>query len=251
MATSPLSQASLYPKGSNSQSGVQFQFNPKNIKVSHGATITELAPVKSGTNDAQTANSSPGVDSNLTTSQTLDKLGHTSLRLPDLMFDGSKVLANCGQLMLWSYPYAATGQGAGQATPLVLQELIFSWGKFQLGANTKIGSNIPVVITKVDVSYERFDNGGTPIRATVTLDLQVKSDNPLAQNPTSGGLPSRRGHVVVSGETLPGIALASYGRPGEWRSLAEANQLDDPLRVRPGSVLYLPARDELANRRPA
>jgi nucleoid-associated protein YgaU len=50
---------------------------------------------------------------------------------------------------------------------------------------------------------------------------------------------------VVEGDNLQSIATAGYGSPGRWRALAEANDIDDPLRVRPGEVVYLPNDDEL------
>jgi nucleoid-associated protein YgaU len=45
---------------------------------------------------------------------------------------------------------------------------------------------------------------------------------------------------VVAGDSLASIAYAEYGDAGSWRRLAEANDIDDPLRVRDGAVLHIP-----------
>ena len=43
-----------------------------------------------------------------------------------------------------------------------------------------------------------------------------------------------------SGDTLAGIAAGLYGRPAEWRRLADHNRIDDPRRLAPGRVLEVP-----------
>ena len=41
------------------------------------------------------------------------------------------------------------------------------------------------------------------------------------------------------------LATRAYGNPNAWRVIAEVNGIDDPASIRPGDVVYLPARDEL------
>jgi hypothetical protein len=251
-ASQSLVKAALYEKDQTAADGVTFQFNPKSIKIVHGASTGELGVRESDTTDqgSPTTSVQPGSTS-LTAQQELEKAGKTSLSLDSLVFDGAmNVQKYVGMLLNWSYPiYQKTVTGTKTSTNVYLQELVFSWGDFTLGLLAP--KAISVVMTSCTVSYERFTSSGLPIRATVTLALQPLAQNPMKQNPTSGGLPDRRGRMLISGETLPGIAVAEYGRPGDWRRLAEANQIDDPLRVRPGSVLYLPSRAELAGGRPA
>ena len=59
-------------------------------------------------------------------------------------------------------------------------------------------------------------------------------------NPTSGGISGRRVHTFSAGDTLHSVAYAEYGNPGLWRVLAEANGVDDPLRIAPGTALLIP-----------
>jgi nucleoid-associated protein YgaU len=236
--SSELTYARLYPVGQMAN-GITFQFNPKLITVSHTATLREIGGKKGQTND--NGMKASGVSVGESTQQVMEKQGATTFKLTELTFDGQRVTADCGTLLNWSYGVPVSG-----SNKISLPELTFSWGRFSLGQGS--ATAITVLMTRAEVKYERFDITGTPIRATVSIDLQPVAENPLQQqNPTSGGLPGRSGHLMVSGDTLPGVALAAYGRPGRWRALAEANQLDDPLRVRPGSVLYVPSRSELAD----
>jgi nucleoid-associated protein YgaU len=45
---------------------------------------------------------------------------------------------------------------------------------------------------------------------------------------------------VKQGETLNLIAAEEYDDPAEWRRIAEANGIADPMDVKPGTVLVLP-----------
>ena len=88
---------------------------------------------------------------------------------------------------------------------------------------------------------------GTPVRAEVTVRLQQQPSllGLLATNPTSAGLPGRKAHTVTAGDSLARIATDQYGSPGHWRQIAAANDIDDPLRIRPGDRVYLPNPEEL------
>jgi len=87
------------------------------------------------------------------------------------------------------------------------------------------------------------------VRAEATVSLQaVPPPAPLPPtNPTSGGLATRRTRTVVEGDTLASIAYEEYRDPNKWRALAEANDIDDPMRVKAGTVLIVPDRREAEN----
>jgi nucleoid-associated protein YgaU len=125
----------------------------------------------------------------------------------------------------------------GDATP---STVTFGWGP-----------NIimdEAIVTSVSVAYERFLLG-MPVRATATVTLKaVPLPFPLgATNPSSGGLATLRTRTVVEGDTLASIAFQEYKDPNKWRALAEANQIDDPMRVKEGTVLMVPDRREAEN----
>lgn len=98
-------------------------------------------------------------------------------------------------------------------------------------------------VDKVDIKYHRF-LGGVPVRATATVRLvEVPPPFPLGMtNPTSGGLAPLRTRTLVEGDTLASIAHEEYKDPNKWRALAEANKIDDPMRVKAGSVIMVPDR---------
>jgi nucleoid-associated protein YgaU len=52
-------------------------------------------------------------------------------------------------------------------------------------------------------------------------------------------------HHVISGDSLASIAYQQYGDPSMWRVLAEANGIDDPIRLPAGQTLIVPAASEL------
>jgi nucleoid-associated protein YgaU len=60
------------------------------------------------------------------------------------------------------------------------------------------------------------------------------------QNPTSGTPEPHRVHRVQPGETLDRISARYYGDSTRWRLLADANGVEDPLSIRPGSLLSVP-----------
>ncbi|MFJ9712657.1 LysM peptidoglycan-binding domain-containing protein [Streptomyces sp. NPDC101234] len=114
----------------------------------------------------------------------------------------------------------------------------FSWGGFSTVQFT-------AYVESVSAAYSLFSPTGEPLRATCRLSLKEIPTPVKGQNPTSGALSARRVHQVVVGDTLPGLAWREYGNATRWRVIAEANDIDDPMRLRPGSELLLPSADDV------
>jgi nucleoid-associated protein YgaU len=78
------------------------------------------------------------------------------------------------------------------------------------------------------------------------MELELRQFEPSnafgPQNPTSGTPRPHRVHRVQPGETLDRISARYYGDPTRWRDLALANDIEDPLGLRPGSLLSVPQR---------
>jgi phage tail-like protein len=213
---------------------VVFYFNPKELTISHGSKIKDYS---STSKQEDPKGGKKGADHK---QKNVPKEEPPSLSLPKMMIDGFKTLEYCERLLDWSY--ASIPDNAPQSNQAVLPDLEFTWGDLKI----RDKKTIKVNITKVDINYERFNANAEPTRASVTLNLLlVDKATPVQQNPTSGGLPGRGGHLLVTGDTLAGIALDTYGNPASWRSLAVANEIDDPLRLRPGLSVYLPGHAEL------
>jgi len=104
-------------------------------------------------------------------------------------------------------------------------------------------------IKSIAVQHARFSAAGATTRATVKLAIIQSADRkgvtpePLPQNPTTRALPDLGAHILREGDTLQAVATDVYGDPNRWRALAAANSIDDPLRLRRGTVLALPGLD--------
>jgi hypothetical protein len=104
----------------------------------------------------------------------------------------------------------------------------FSWAEFSF-----VG-----VLEKADQRFTLFKSDGTPLRATI--DVSFKE---LGQKQAEKALFSAdfaKHYAVRRGDTLSSIAGTEYGDPALWRPIAEANDIDDPLGLRPGQVLVIP-----------
>jgi hypothetical protein len=115
--------------------------------------------------------------------------------------------------------------------------VMFRWGTFE---------TFPAVITTLSQKFSLFLETGVPVRATLTLTLQEvpqqsTRNQTSGQNPTSRAAGARRVRTVQPGDTIDLIAAGELGESNDWRRLAEANNLDDPRRLRAGQVLLIPA----------
>jgi hypothetical protein len=115
--------------------------------------------------------------------------------------------------------------------------ITFSWGATQLPKAAPLS---------ISIQYALFHPNGDPVRAFVDLELAQADDTSppgQAQNPTTRGTAGLRSHIVQDGDSLHSIAYESYGDPTRWRTIAEANEIDDPLRLRRGVSLAIPRLD--------
>ena len=138
----------------------------------------------------------------------------------------SLIIAQLKQMMLPTM--LSVGMGNAMA-PFVM----FGWGPNVIMDQAYIKT--------IKVTHERFLLG-VPVRATILITLQaVPLPFPLgATNPTSGGIATRRTRKTVTGDTLASIAFQEYDDPNKWRALAEINKIDDPMRIKEGTVLTVP-----------
>ena len=113
----------------------------------------------------------------------------------------------------------------------------FYWGELH---------SFRAVVTSLNLRLLYFSATGVPLRARVAVSLtQYEEDNAFGpQNPTSGTPRPHTVHRVSPGETLDRIAARHYADPNAWRIIAEANDIKDPLTVRPGVLLAIPGRSQ-------
>lgn len=104
------------------------------------------------------------------------------------------------------------------------------------------------VLESLSVQYILFRPDGTPVRAIAKLQMtqvvaaigEKKPPTKRKTNPTTHSIEGYRTHVVVDGDTLQSVAFVMYGDATRWRIIAEANGVDDPMRVARGTVLDIP-----------
>lgn len=118
------------------------------------------------------------------------------------------------------------------------------WVRFVWGTEIK---SFKAVIENLTVRYTMFSPAGVPLRAKVGLTLKQfePEDEWWKQNPTSGTPNPQKLHTVQPGETLDRIAVAELGAADRWRIIADANNITNPLALKPGTVLTIPDRSEL------
>jgi hypothetical protein len=234
-ARTPALLRSLMPPGL-----VTFDLNPENVRFMRYARTGNTGSASQNTGSP--AGSSGSIFKRATP---------PTIVLSNVVFYGGDTKSRCDQLLNWMSPgggllgalagaviSAATGINLATKLPLVT----FQWGP------PEIAFMYDCNVTSVSIDYNRFAPSGIPIRATCNITLQEQPSlfGTLPTNPTSGGLPGRRAHTVTAGESLVGIATQRYGNPSRWRAVADCNDIEDPLRVRPGQRVYLPNPEELS-----
>lgn len=114
--------------------------------------------------------------------------------------------------------------------------VVFHWGDLH---------SFTAVVSDLSQTFTYFSSTGVPLRAQMRLELRQYEPSKSfgAQNPTSGTPRPHRVHRVQPGETLDRIAARYYGDATRWRVLASANGIEDPLALRPGSLINVPRMD--------
>ena len=121
----------------------------------------------------------------------------------------------------------------------------FYWGQAPGGA-TFTGSEaskapfwFTCVVESVDRKFLLFSPEGTPLRARLGVKLREYKtiDEMVAQLESAD---HTKAHVLKRRERLDQISARAYETPAEWRRIAEENELDDPLRLEPGTILKVP-----------
>ncbi|GAB2460610.1 CIS tube protein [Jatrophihabitans fulvus] len=230
-------------KSSEKNQKIVCQFNPDTYSVSKSNSFQSAA---AAADTAQMgADGKPANTHKMKTveEQTLDSTKAATLSL-NLLFDTTderdkpvtkytaKIFAAMKPV---SYP-APKRKGAkpGESATITRPPRVkFGWGK---------EVSWWAFIESATVTFEFFSSTGVPLRARVQLTLtQAGPDDAYTrQNPTSGTPAPHHIHRVQRGETLDRISARYYGDSTQWRTLAVANGIEDPLGLRPGMALAIP-----------
>lgn len=109
--------------------------------------------------------------------------------------------------------------------------LLFSWGKLKFKC----------VLEDLVQRFTMFLSDGTPIRAILKVLFKEYSTaaSQVKEKPRHSSDHTKR-IILREGETLSSISAREYNNPRLWREIADANNIEDPLNVKPGTILRLP-----------
>lgn len=98
------------------------------------------------------------------------------------------------------------------------------------------------VVTSLKEAFALFDANGRIVRATVTIAMKRYKAVEVQLRERNSHSPDRtRVRVVREGDTLASLATEAYGDPRHWRVIAQANDIDRPRFLSPGTSLRIPA----------
>lgn len=111
---------------------------------------------------------------------------------------------------------------------------LFIWGAFLFQC----------IIERVSKRFTMFLPEGIPVRATLSVtlkeyrevDIQVKELDLHSPDVT-------KRWIVKQGESLWSIAVSEFGDPEDWRLIADANDIDNPRVIEPGTDLVIPVKE--------
>ena len=110
--------------------------------------------------------------------------------------------------------------------------LLFLWGSLVF----------PCVLESVTQKFDYFNALGMPLRARLSVTLK---GNDTLQDLLGGiqllSADRTKQWLFKEGDTLQKIAAQEYGDPRQWRPIATANNIDNPLTIPTGRSLKIPA----------
>ncbi|MCI8294128.1 MAG: hypothetical protein HFH53_11460 [Hespellia sp.] len=111
-------------------------------------------------------------------------------------------------------------------------KVTFQWGSL----------NFEGIVTKVNHTYTMFAESGMPVRAKVNLTFKsiLSPKDKRRQSPFES--PDRTKYRTIrEGIQLWDLAYAEYGDPDLWKVIAKENKILNPLDLKAGQVVKLPA----------
>jgi hypothetical protein len=211
------------PTKANGKGYVQVQFNPQTLKLSFSN--------KNAGGDQPGGSGKQFVGSG-TSTMSVELLFDTSEETSDASRDVRKMTE------LVAYFVMAKDPKKGAKNKRTPPRVRFEWGSFIFEG----------VIDSMDETLEYFSENGIPLRATISLrlsrdDIAFAFGNPGQADSGSAaggaGAPGTKPMTTArDGDSVQKMA-GRDGRSGDWKSIAAANNIDDPLRLQAGALLNM------------
>ncbi len=105
------------------------------------------------------------------------------------------------------------------------------------------------VITSLRQKFTLFKHDGTPVRTSVDLSIKQKvkddgsTDDDSFSLATAAGKPWPQKVVTKTADaSLWSIAAKVTGNPDFWKNIAEASNIEDPLKIKNGTSIQVPKK---------
>ncbi|MDX2161438.1 MAG: hypothetical protein SF162_08955 [bacterium] len=115
---------------------------------------------------------------------------------------------------------------SGKAAPPPVE---FQWGKLFFKS----------IIVSLSQKFTLFDPSGVPLRCTVDITLQqyLELPPPITSGGSGGAAANGKKNAVEPGDRIDHVAQKQNGDPNSQREIAERNNIDNPMKVKPGTPL--------------
>ena len=196
-----------YQAGDSSKT-VKAHFNPQSLKVTYQ---------NQSAGGGQPGGSSRQRTGNATTKLAVELLFDTTDKGTDV-----RELSDCVAFFIRPDEEAGSGSDSNRVPPAVL----FAWGSFLF----------PGVMDSMDETLDYFSENGVPLRATISLSItrqSLKVEKSKKKRKAGGSEQLKNPQFK---DTVQAVA-ARNGNPDDWKKIAAANNIDDPLRLKPGSLI--------------
>jgi nucleoid-associated protein YgaU len=118
----------------------------------------------------------------------------------------------------------------------------FSGDTLTAGSGNQLRNSFTGVVESIRQQFLLFSPEGVPLRAKINLVLREYRTLEEQLNQLRLNSPERtHSRLLQAGESLSTVAGKYYQRPGDWRTIAIENDIEDPRRLTPGTVLSIPA----------
>jgi hypothetical protein len=193
---------------------VEAQFNPQTLKLSFS-------------NENRSAGQPAGASTQYVGSG-------TSKMSVELLFDstadGSDVRKNTENIAYFIQAKPDQNNGDNKRVP---PGISFEWGSFIFRG----------VVNSIDETLDYFSEEGVPLRATISLSISRPEIEFIDARLANGGGANGRATGATTplesartGDNLQSIA-ARNGISADWKAIASANNIDDPLRLSAGALI--------------
>ncbi|MEF8776731.1 MAG: LysM peptidoglycan-binding domain-containing protein [Haloarculaceae archaeon] len=102
------------------------------------------------------------------------------------------------------------------------------------------GLSFTAVVRQLDKTFTRFLPSGVPVRARVSVTFTECKTSDYRRELKPESTDKTKAWTVTEGDTLWLIAAEEYGESSHWRTIADANEIDNPRAIEPGETLELP-----------